>query len=88
MYILQSVQSDNVKYMPLGFNSTQNKNCIVSDRDSSPKVRYHIHLRPEIVLMNIKTPRILYHLHEFVTKRFSEKQPKSMDFFNGNSCYF
>ena len=42
IYIFEFVQSGNVKYMPLGYDGTQDKDCVVNKQDIQPTVIYQI----------------------------------------------
>ena len=44
IYIFQTVQSDNVKYMPLGYDSIQDRNCVENDRHSKTKVKWKMNM--------------------------------------------
>ena len=44
IYIFQCVQSDDVKYVPLGYDKIQDRNCMQNDRDSQSKVKCLINI--------------------------------------------
>ena len=40
VYIFQFVESGSVKYMPVGYDRTQDKECVVNTPDTQPSVIY------------------------------------------------
>ena len=38
IYCFQIVQTGRVKYMPLGYDSKQDQDCLFNERDTKPKV--------------------------------------------------